>query len=224
MKLDKDSTLVMIGDSITDAGRAQPVAEIFPWQANSMGSGYPNVVAGMLGAWYPERRIRVINVGTSGNTVRDLAARWQGDVLDLKPDWLSVLIGINDVWRQFDVPLQAKLHVYLDEYASTLESLVEKTLPTLKGMVLMAPYFIEPNRGDAMRKTMEEYAAAVKDIAARHGTLFADPQAEFDRILRDYHPAYLAWDRVHPNIIGHSAIAKCFLEAVGAFPAQGGRR
>jgi lysophospholipase L1-like esterase len=215
MKIEKDSTLVMIGDSITDVGRTQPVAEIFPWQANSLGAGYPNVVAGMLGAYRPELRIRVINVGTSGNTVRDLAARWETDVFALKPDWLSVLIGINDVWRQFDVPLQTASHVYLDEYEATLESLVKKTVPTVKGMVLMAPYFIDLNRDDAMRKAMERYAAVVKDIARRYGTLFADPQAEFDRILEGYHPAYLAWDRIHPNIIGHTAIAKCFLEAIG---------
>ena len=111
MRIEKNDCFLMIGDSITDVGRAQPVAEIFPWQANSLGAGYPNVVAGMLGAYYPELRIRVVNVGTSGNTARDLAARWDRDVFALKPDWVSMLIGINDVWRQFDVPFQKASHV-----------------------------------------------------------------------------------------------------------------
>ena len=62
------------------------------------------MVDALLGAVYPERMIRVINMGVSGNTTRDLKARWQTDVLDLKPDWLSIMIGANDVWRQYDSP------------------------------------------------------------------------------------------------------------------------
>jgi lysophospholipase L1-like esterase len=215
MKIAKDSSLLMIGDSITDVGRSQPVAEIYPWAPNSMGSGYANVVAGMLGAYAPEARVRVINMGTSGNTVRNLAARWDRDVVAMKPDWLSIMIGINDVWRQFDVPFQKESHVPLDEYGATLDELVRRTLPLVKGIVLMTPYFIEPNREDAMRAAMELYADKVRSIAAARGTLFVDTQAAFDRLLAHCHPAYLAWDRIHPNVIGHTAIARAFLDAVG---------
>ena len=83
MKIDEHSKLVMIGDSITDSGRTQPVGEgLF----EAHGKGYVAYVAGLLAASYPERRIRIVNMGTSGNTVRDLKARWQRDVMDLKPD------------------------------------------------------------------------------------------------------------------------------------------
>jgi lysophospholipase L1-like esterase len=73
---------------------------------SGLGTGYVSLVDSLLRAAYPQGRIRMVNMGTSGNTVRDLAERWQTDVLDLEPDWLSIMIGINDVWRQFDSPLR----------------------------------------------------------------------------------------------------------------------
>ncbi len=141
MKIHSSSTLLMIGDSITDCGRARPVAEAVNWD---LGNGYVSLIHALLGATCPERHIRIRNTGISGNTVRDLAARWQSDVLDLKPDWLSIMIGINDVWRQFDAPLQTEWHVTLDEYLSILEQLVRTTRPQLKGLVLMTPISSNP--------------------------------------------------------------------------------
>ena len=211
MKLEKNAKLVMIGDSITDTGRAQPVGEgLF----EALGRGYVAQVDALLGSVYPELGVRVVNMGLGGNTVRDLAKRWQGDVLDLKPDWVSVMIGINDVWRQFDSPRQTETHVGPDEYARTLDELVARTLPTVKQMVLMTPFYLEPNRADAMRARMDEYGGIVKDLAAKHGTLFVDTQAAFDEVLHSYYPATLAWDRVHPSQTGHMVIARAFLKAL----------
>ncbi len=212
MIIGDNSKLVMIGDSITDCDRARPIGEgLF----GAYGNGYVNLVNALLGAVYPEKRIRVVNMGISGNTVRDLKNRWKTDVLDLKPDWLSIMIGINDVWRQFDSPLQKEKHVYLDEYESTLEELAAQTLPELKGLVLMTPYIIEPNRNDAMRATMDKYGAVVKKLAEKYNAVFVDVQAAFDEALKYYHPAALAWDRIHPNTAGHMIIARAFLKAVG---------
>src|SRR5688572_22437979 len=102
----------MIGDSITDAGRARPIGE----GHGQLGGGYVAMVDALIGATYPERLIRVVNVGISGNTVRDLKNRWTTDVTDLKPDWLSVMIGTNDVWRQFDAPKFPEAAVHPEEY------------------------------------------------------------------------------------------------------------
>ncbi|HCE46021.1 MAG TPA: GDSL family lipase [Lentisphaeria bacterium] len=212
MKIKPGSKLIMIGDSITDCGRAQPVAEgLF----DPLGRGYVNIVSALIGATYPEYRTRIVNVGCSGNNVKSLKDRWRRDVIDLKPDWVSIMIGINDVWRQFDLPLMKEQHVMLDEYEETLDRLVATTLRSAKGVVLMAPYYIEPNRNDAMRARMDEYGAVVKKVAIKRKTLFADTQAAFDTILETCHPAALAWDRVHPNQIGHAVIARAFLDAVG---------
>jgi lysophospholipase L1-like esterase len=212
MLIENNSKLVMIGDSITDCGRTKPVGEgLF----GAEGNGYVNLVGALLKSVYPESSIRVVNMGISGNTVRNLKNRWQTDVIDLKPDWLSIMIGINDVWRQFDSPMQKETHVYIEEYAETLEELVSGTLPEVKGLILMTPYFIERNENDAMRAAMDKYGQVVKRIAEKYNTIFIDTQSAFDKILEHCHPAALAWDRVHPNTAGHMVIAKAFLEGIG---------
>lgn len=211
MRIEAGSRLLMIGDSVTDCGRAHPVGEgLF----DALGKGYVAYVSGLLDLRYPERRIRITNMGTSGHTVRDLAARWTRDVLDLAPDWLSVLIGINDVWRQFDLPLQVEQHVPPEEYEATLDALAAAASPTLKGLVLMAPFYLEPNPRDAMRARMDEYGQAVRRVAERHGAIFVDTQARFDAFLAHRYPASIAWDRVHPNTTGHLLLARAFLDVV----------
>jgi len=212
MIFDKNDKLLMIGDSITDCGRNRPAGEGI---GDAYGKGYVNMVKAFLDAQYPGKAIRVVNKGNSGNTVRDLASRWQDDVLDQKPDWLSIMIGINDVWRQFDSPKMNEIHVGIKEYESTLNELIDAASPVLKGLVLMTPYFIEPNRDDAMRAQMDAYGAVVKQLAKKHDAILVDTQAGFDRMLESVHPMALAWDRVHPNSSGHALLAKCFLQAVG---------
>ena len=211
MKLIKHSKLVMIGDSITDAGRAQPAGEGL---GGALGSGYVSLVDALLGTAYPDYGIRVVNMGTSGHTVRDLEKRWQTDVLDKNADWLSVMIGINDVWRQFDSPLRPETHVLPDEYEQTLDALLTQTRPIVQNIVLMTPFYIEPNHADAMRARMDEYGAIVRRLSEKHGTLFVDTQAAFDAVLTAVYPATLAWDRVHPSQTGHMVLARSFLKAV----------
>ena len=212
MKIAPRSKLVFIGDSITDCERARPVGEgLF----GATGKGYVSLVEGLLGAIHPAHAIRVVNMGTSGNVVTDLKARWQTDALDLKPDRLAIMIGVNDVWRQFDSYRQTEIHVSPETYAQTLDEIVAQARPRVKGLVLMAPFYIEPNRADAMRRRMDEYGAIVKKTAATHDALFIDTQAAFDAVLQHVHANALAWDRVHPNNTGHAIIARAFLNAVG---------
>jgi len=212
VKIAKGSKLVMIGDSVTDCGRAQPVGE---GRNEEFGRGYVANVDALLAAAYPELAIRVVNMGTSGHTVRDLKARWQKDVLDLEPDWLSVMIGVNDVWRQFDLPRQPEHHVPLDEYEATLDELVAAARPRLKGCVLMTPYYIEDHRKDAMRARMDQYGAAVKKVAKKRDAILVDTQAAFNDVLAHMHSNAIAWDRVHPNHLGHMILTRAFLKAVG---------
>jgi lysophospholipase L1-like esterase len=215
MKINPRSKFLFIGDSITDAGR-DPSGEATPWGQPGTGRGYVSLIEGWLGATRPADQIRVVNRGTSGHTVRDLAARWQTDVIDQRPDWLAVMIGINDVWRQFDTPLRTDLQVPLDEYTRVLTALIEQTRPLVKGLILATPYVIEGNRTDPMRLRMDEYGAVVRELAAKHNALFIDTQAAFDTVLVHTHPMTLAWDRIHPNTTGHLILARAFLSAIGA--------
>lgn len=212
MIIQPNSKLVFIGDSITDCGRARPIGEGL---GESLGRGYVSLVDALLEATYPERHIRVINVGSSGNTVRDLDKRWTTDVIDLAPNWLSVMIGINDVWRQYDSPRQPEIAVPIGEYEVTYRRVLDRVRPALAGLVLMTPFYIESNKADAMRATMDGYGAVVKGLAADYDAVFVDTQAAFDTVLAHRYAATLAWDRVHPGFAGHMVIARAFLNAVG---------
>lgn len=212
MKIHSNSKLLMIGDSITDCDRSRPIGEA---GHDGLGHGYVSLVNAYLTAVHPERRIRVVNMGVSGNTVRDLAARWSSDVEALDPDWLCIMIGINDVWRQFDCRLITEGHVTLDEYTETLDALITASLPKLKGLILMTPYFIEPNQADPMRAMMDRYGGAVRELAFQHGAVFVDTQAAFDAMMVELHPAALCGDRIHPNRNGHLVLSRAVLNAIG---------
>lgn len=211
MKIKPHSKLLMIGDSVTDCGRARPVGEGL---GPALGNGYVSLVDGLLSSTYPAHAIRVVNMGTSGDQVRNLLARWSTDVLAQKPDWVSIMIGINDVWRQFDIPRQPECHVLPAEYEAGLDKLVRITRPKVTGLILMTPYYIESLPTDAMRARMDEYGALVKKVARRHKVPLVDTQAAFNRVLDHMHSAAIAWDRVHPNHIGHQVLARAFLDVI----------
>ncbi|TYS18561.1 SGNH/GDSL hydrolase family protein [Rossellomorea vietnamensis] len=212
MKLQKGEKLLFIGDSVTDCERAKPEGEGLP---GSLGNGYVSFLDGLLQAVYPELEARVVNKGINGHTVRDLQSRWQEDVLDQKPDWLAVMIGINDVWRQYDTPFITDGHVSIEEYDKTLRKLVTDAQSSVKQIVLLTPFYLEPNEKDPMRNTMDEYGHIVRKIADEEGCLFIDTQAAFNRVMENLYPAALAWDRVHPSTAGHMILARSFLNEIG---------
>lgn len=211
MVIGKQETLLIIGDSVTDCGRAYPIGE----GEGNMGNGYARNVQALLDMKYPDRRIRVINMGISGNTSRDLRARWQTDAMDLKPDWVSVMIGINDIWRKYDQCLHPEMKVDLDEYEKNLRWILETTLPTVKGICLMPPCYMEQNHQDAMRADADRYREKVKDLAKEYGVLYADAQKDMDEYFQYYPAVYMSWDRVHPNQVGHMILARALVNALG---------
>ena len=204
--------IVFTGDSITDFDRKRPVGEGL---GEGVGTGYVRLIHTLINALHPREVIRISNTGVGGNNILDLAARWQQDVLDLNPDWVNVMIGVNDVWRRFDEPDVFEGHVSAQRYGETYRGLIERTLPRVKGMILMTPFFLEPNREDPMRRGVDELGAVTKKLAEEYGLLCVDVQGVFDDYLQHRHSAYLAWDRVHPNQVGALLIARAFLDAVG---------
>jgi len=143
-----------------------------------------------------------------------LKTRWQHDVISLAPDWLGIMIGINDVWRHFDSALQPEIQVSLQEYRSTLLALTQAVRPSLKGLVIMAPYFLETNTEEPMRQMMDVYGQASAEVAKEVGAIFIDMQSVFDQYLHVQHSMSLSGDRIHPNLTGHLLIAQAFLCAI----------
>lgn len=209
MILEDLDRIVFAGDSITDMGSGNPVGEgLF----DSLGHGYVRVVENMLAAYYPELRIRVTNSGIGGNTSRTLLERFDRDVIDLKPSWVSICIGVNDVWRQFDCPAMLDSQVMPEEYSENLEAMILKSKQVAKGVFILSPFIIEHNREDWMRKRMDEYVAISKELSKKHGCIFVDMQAMFEKYCSVRYSEYLAWDRIHPNQVGATLMANEFLK------------
>jgi len=204
--------IVFAGDSVTDMGSANPVGEgLF----ENVGRSYVRVIENMLVAWYPEMNFRITNSGISGNTSRDLMERFDRDVVNLNPDWVSICIGINDVWRQFDSPALLHTHVSPEDYRANLRAMIEQTLPKVKEIILMTPYYMEPNKTDALRKRMDEYGTIMKEVAGEFELSCVDLQAAFDDYLQYRHSSYIMWDRIHPGWVGSLIIARELLKLVG---------
>lgn len=208
--------IVFAGDSVTDCGRAYPLGE----GQTGIGNGYVRIIKDILDAWYPDVDVRVTNAGISGNTSRDLLARFDNDVLSLKPDWVAICIGINDVWRQFTAPVSAERHVLPDEYRNNMEKILFSLRNTVNKTFLFTPYYIEPNAEDPMRKRMDEYTEMCRDMAKKYDCILIDLQEMFDNYCKHHHSTYLAGDRVHPNSLGSMLIAKEFLKHCEFGPEQ----
>ena len=212
MQLKDGETIVFAGDSVTDCGRKRPVGEGL-WEG--VGNGYVRQIDNILGVAYPEMLFRIINAGISGNTSRDLLARFESDVLALNPSRAVILIGINDVWRQFDMPEMPEYHVYPDDYRKNMTEMIEKAKKCAKGVFVCTPYIMEPEKGDKMRKRMDEYTQICKELAEKYDCVLVDFQNMYDKFFAYRHSAVIAWDRIHPNQVGATLMAKEFLSKCG---------
>src|SRR4051812_40641849 len=123
--------LLFIGDSVTDCGRLRPIGTGSP---AALGDGYVAQIATTLRPGQAGGPARITNMGVSGDTTRDLLKRWDSDVNALRPDWLSVMIGINDVWRYFD-PMRRAEAVGPDEFRRNLGELIVRTRPAPQRLV-----------------------------------------------------------------------------------------
>lgn len=204
--------IVFAGDSVTDMGSTNPVGEgLF----DSLGQGYVRMVDNMLAACYPHIKVRVTNSGISGNTSRDLLARFDRDVVALNPDWVSICIGINDVWRQFDTPAIPDGQVMPEEYEQNMEAMIGKVKGKVKGIFILSPYIMEPNSADMMRARMNEYVEICRRLAQKHGCVFVDFQKMYEDYCSVRHSCFIAWDRIHPNEVGATLMAREFLNHCG---------
>jgi len=198
--------IVFIGASVTDCGRREEHA---PY-----GNGYMSLVRAFVDARYPELDLTWANRGIGGNTVRDLAARWEKDVIAEQPDWLCIQFPTNDVWRFFgDHPEQG---VPIDEYEATVRSLLQRAVDGAGCRLVVAdPLYINADRTDPMRAMIDDYGAVVRRIAAGLDARIVRQTASFDAVLATTAPADWSDDHVHPRLPAHAVIASAFLRALG---------
>ena len=208
-----DSVLLFQGDSITDCGRNR--AGTSANNTGALGTGYPMLLAGMLRERLPDRNFQVFNRGISGNIVPDLAARWQVDTLDLKPEILSILIGVNDIWHFLGkTPAAEVVSTYESGYAALLDR-TKAALPDLK-IVVLEPFVLRTGAvTDAWFPEFDQLRAACRRVADHAGARFIGLHEMFQKRAAKSSAAYWAADGVHPTAAGHEAIAREWLDKAG---------
>jgi len=201
-----DGTVVLFqGDSITDAGRDRSVAD--PNSAGALGSGYPLLVAAAALAAHPDRGLRFYNRGISGNKVPDLQQRWTADTIDLHPDVLSILIGVNDFWHKLDHGYNGTVQDYEQQYTALLDE-TRRLLPRVH-LIVLEPFVLRTGAVDARWfPEFDQRRAAATRVATHARATFVPLQSIFNQRARTAPPEYWAADGVHPTPPGHAVIAE----------------
>jgi len=203
-------TLLFTGDSITDAGRLTGSAPL--------GSGYVRLIADLINARYPRHQLNVINTGIGGNHIRDLAGRWFDDVIRHEPDWVSIMIGINDLHRWVGGhPDHVRPQTYARLYDQILDQLKERTHARV---VLIEPFYMSTDpRKDSARteilRTLPQYLRTVHAMARKHRARLLPMHRIFKAQLRHNLPSRFGSDPVHPGPSGNAVIAHAWLQSMG---------
>lgn len=202
--------ILFIGDSITDCGREYN-------DSKDLGNGYPLLVEKRLGTQFPTIEFDVLNKGINGNKIADLRARFDTDCLDLEPDIVSILIGINDTWHNVNDPTtfatEQSMTMFEEDYRYLIEKLLEKGI---KQVVLMEPFVLpEPLDRQTWRKDLDPKIQIIRRLAEEYHLVFVSLDGKLNAlgIIRGF-SKYTGEDGVHPTLAGHEIIAQSWLEFV----------
>ncbi len=195
----KGQTILFQGDSITDAGRSR--GNYYANASSGMGGGYVHHTVTHLLGKYPERDYKCYNRGISGHKVFQLADRWQDDCLNLRPDVLSILIGVNDFWHSLSNNYKGTVEVYENDFRKLLAGTV-KEMPEVR-LIIGEPFAVEG--GTAISEKWEAFHAyrhAAKKIAKDFGAGFVPYHSIFEEALKLAPASYWCPDGVHPSLAG----------------------
>ena len=211
--LNNGAVILFQGDSITDGNRGRNTDP-----NHIMGHGYAFSIASRIGADYPEKRYQFYNRGISGNKVNDLESRWQTETLELRPDVLSILVGVND---SSSVVFKREPIITIEKYEEIYTSLLEQTkaaFPTIL-FVLCEPFIMKGGRvtenWDAYHADIVQRQAVVRKLATEYNAVFVGFQEVFDQACNRAPADYWIWDGVHPTVSGHELMAREWLKQVG---------
>lgn len=215
--LNDNDTVLFQGDSITDCGRARDT-EGTANQLGALSQGYAMMVASELLAARPAAGLQFYNRGISGNRIVDLYARIKADFINLRPNVISILIGVNDTWHGFGSNNGVEVPKYERVYRELLQE-VRAGLPSVK-FVLCEPFVLKCGVvTDGWVEEIDQRRAVVAKLAQEFDAVLVPFQSMFDEAVKSAPPAYWAGDGVHPTAAGHRLMAKAWLQSTGLCPA-----
>jgi lysophospholipase L1-like esterase len=197
------------GDSITDGNRGRNEDP-----NHILGHGYAFAIAAETGSRFPERKLTFINKGVSGDKIQDLLTRWKTDCLDLNPDVVSILAGINDILGYIHREEQFDSAQFENQYRQLLD--VTRTHIPQVLLVLGEPFILnvgmvvkDPERWKEM---IEAAQVIVKKLAKEYNTVFVPYQSVFTEACKRGEASYWIWDGIHPTYAGHGLMKEAWLE------------
>lgn len=214
LKFNTGDVVLFQGDSITDWGRDHSKNE--PNTTSALGSGYTLITASQLLLNHADKNLQIYNKGISGNKVYQLAERWDIDCLALKPNILSIHIGVNDFWHTLGGGYTGTIDTYIADYKKLLTR-TKQALPDVK-LVICEPFASKGVKAvdDKWYPTFSKFGVAARDIAKEFGAIFVPYQAAFDKATESTPAPYWSLDGVHPSVAGEALMAQTWLKAVGA--------
>ena len=193
--------IVFQGDSITDGGRF--------FEPDGIGKGYVYEVIEFLKKHYTN--VTAYNRGTAKNRSADLVARWKGDAIDLKPDILTLMIGINDVWRHFDQGLTTTA----EEFENNCREILEKTKTIESKVILFEPYIFYEGAVDiSWQEEFEQKRKIIRKLAKEYADVFIPTHDVFQQMSKIFGWKMMVLDGVHPTALGVNILASLLIEAI----------
>ncbi|MDD6211337.1 MAG: SGNH/GDSL hydrolase family protein [Bacteroidales bacterium] len=210
--LKQDAVILFQGDSITDWGRKRE--NVGYNDQVGLGGGYPLFATAQLLCKYPQKNLRIYNRGISGNKVYELRDRWDEECIDLKPDVLSILVGVNDYWHKLSFGYKGTVETYEKDYTALLKYTKER-LPDVQ-LIIGEPFAIKGVKAvdDKWFPEFDKFRAAAKRIASAFGAMFIPYQEIFDDACKLAPPAYWTGDGVHPSLAGAELMAEAWMKTI----------
>jgi lysophospholipase L1-like esterase len=212
--LKQNAVILFQGDSITDAGRKKDNMDYNSPAA--LGNGYAFLATADLLLQHPGKNFKFYNKGISGNKVYQLAERWETDALALKPDVLSIMIGVNDFWHTLTNNYTGTIQTYRDDFKKLLDR-TKHQLPEVK-LIIGEPFGVTGIKSvnEKWYPAFNEYRQAAREIANTYGAVFIPYQSVFDKAQKLAPGVYWTYDGVHPSLAGARLMSKAWLETVNA--------